>query len=243
MPQPSYDRGAGPSGARRPGAAQLASTLVALVLLVVASACEGPARISFDPDHPEITAARGTARVANADVLAQLTGTTPTLASARIDSCVRGADTWTRRDSWTLRCHYRTATALQVSDLSVAARDLGRSLESLGCADPSRMTRLLEHWGEINPGEPGPSADDFRPGVFPDQVLDCGAVEIWTRISSADDPLLDLTAVDAASTQDPVVVSARPFTVDEVTAMAQGSPPPTAVIFLTVVSLYHEQER
>ncbi len=216
--------------------------LLALVVLAT-TACQGPPRITFDPDQPEVTAARGAARVTNADVLAELTRPNPTVASARIDSCVRGADTWTRRDSWTLRCHYRTATALRVSNLSVAARRLGRSLEALGCVDPSRMSRLLDHWGEVNPGEPGPGSLGFRPGVFPDQVLDCGEVEIWTRISSADDPLLDMTAVDAASTHDPIVVSVRPFSADEVAELSRTGSAPSVVIFVTVVSLYHQEER
>ena len=216
--------------------------LLAILVLALGGACDGPPRITFDPAGPEITASRAEARLANADALARLTDGTVTDASARIDSCVRGADTWTNRDEWSLRCFYRSATAYRADDITTAAQRLGQGLTSLGCEDPDRLTRLLAQWESVNPGEPGPGTSGFRPGVVPDQVLSCGGLEVWTRISSADDPLLDLVAVAAANTQDPVVVSTRAFSADEITELGTADRG-AVVVFVTVVSLYHEELR
>lgn len=217
--------------------------LLAILVLVTAAACDAPPRITFDPARPEITLARGEARVTNADTLARITEHTVTDASARVDSCLRGADTWSDRDSWTLRCYYRTATAYRVDDLTVAARRIGQALGALGCEDPDRLSRLLAQWQTINPGEPGPGAPGFRAGVIPDQSLACGDLEIWTRISGADDPLLDMAAISAASTQDPILVSSRPFSAEEIADLGPTQGSDSVVIFVTVVSLYHEEQR
>lgn len=224
-------------------AARIVLLLVTAVALVTATGC-GPGEASrFDPQRADVVAARGDARLATANALATVTGGRLTEASARIDSCTPGEDDWKDRDPWALRCHYSYANALLVDDIDEAAAVVGDGLAAQGCDHPRQLADLLARWSELNPGEPGPGDPDFRPGVVPPTLTRCEDLEVWVRVSSPDDPLLVMTAAAAASTSDPTVVTARPFTDAELDRLRMAGEYGRVVLFVTARQLYHEEPR
>lgn len=219
----------------------LAWLLTTVTLLAVAG-CSQVETQTFDPQRADVIAERGPARVATADALATVTGGRLSFASARIDSCLPGRDSWKQRDPWALRCHFNYATVLTVDDIATAATLVSNGLAAQGCQDPRQLSDQLAHWLQFNPGEPLPGDPEFNAAVVPPILAKCGDIEVWVRISSPDDALLPVTAAAAASTSDPVVVTARPFTaatIAELRTEAGGG----VVIFVTARTLYHEEPR
>lgn len=218
------------------------ASLVAGAALTTGAGCTQVEAPRFDPQRDDVVTARGAARVATADTLATVTGDRLTTASARIDSCVAGADDWKNRDPWALRCYYSYATALVADDIGQAAAIVGDGLAAQDCEDPGQLADQLSRWEELNPGEPAPGDPDFLAGVVPPILTTCGDMEVWVRLSTPDDALLAVTAGEAAGTTDATVVGARPFTATDVTRLRNGDEG-QVVIFVTARQLYHEEPR
>ncbi|MFW6599644.1 hypothetical protein ACQBAU_09210 [Propionibacteriaceae bacterium Y2011] len=213
--------------------------VLSLALAVVLAGCTPPTR--FDPLRAGVAEQRTTARLETADVLAVLAGGTPSLASARIDSCAAGEQNWKRTDPWAYRCSFRYAAVVPAADMAGAQAMIAQNLAELGCDDPGHLSDLLGRWGTLNPGEPLPADEDFQPGVLPPQLNLCGEFEVWTRLSDPTDPQLDRVAAEAANTRDELVVGTRPFSAAEVERFAARDG--GVLVFFTVWSMYHEEPR
>lgn len=218
----------------------VATWAVGLLCALLLTGCTTPVP-GFDPQQADVVAQRGAARLLAADRLSVITGGRPSLASARIDSCVPGQDSLERRDPWAQRCTYGSSTAVAVDRIDTAVDMLAAGLDQLGCPDPERLRQTLAQWSGVNPGEPGPDDPAFSAAVLPPQVHRCGEAEVWIRFTTPDDPLLETTVAAAARTTDPLVVSARPYTDAEMRAMRTA--PGEVIVLVTVWRLYHQEPR
>lgn len=214
--------------------------MVVTLAVLGAAACSTPAPL-FDPQRADIVAARGAGRVHAADGLAAMTRPLLVAESATIDSCVPGLDSWKIREPWSQRCWFSYAGVVVVPDMDRAATVVHSGLVALGCNDPNQLAELLHRWGEINPGEPLPADGDFVASVLPPQLSQCGDREVWIRFSTPTDSLLEVVGADAASSRDPIVVSARPFSDPAFTRLRAQTG--GVIMFVTVRTMYHQEPR
>jgi len=210
------------------------------LLSLLATSCSAPP-VPLDPQRSDVVAERGPARIATAGALASMTRPYGAESSATIDSCAAGEDNWKVRDPWSYRCWFAYSGVAVVPDLTAATAMVTSGLIALDCEDPHQLAQQLSQWGELNPGEPLPTDPDFQPGVVPPQLDQCRGIEVWVRFSSATDPLLAVVAADAASTRDPLVVRANPFSdaqLQRLRARDDG-----VIVFVTVRMMYHQEPR
>lgn len=209
---------------------------VVFATAAVVTACTTPAAATFDPQRLDVRLARSSTRVAVTSALHQVTGDRPTAASAWMDSCESGAG-----GPWARRCSYQHSVALTLPDMTTAGRSVEAGLQAASCSNPLALTDQLAGWRQANPGEPAPGDDDFQPGVVAPMVTDCAGGQLWIRLTSPTDPLLDRTVTAAASSTSPILVTARPYDA-EATEELRGSTD-QVIVLISLSRTYHEEQR
>ncbi|MDN5727347.1 MAG: hypothetical protein L0G99_15675, partial [Propionibacteriales bacterium] len=131
--------------------------------------------------------------------------------------------------------------ALTLPDMRTAGNAVETGLKAASCSNPLALTDQIVGWRQANPGEPAPGDDDFQPGVVAPMMTDCAGGQLWIRLTSPTDPLLDRTITAAASSTSPILVTARPYDAEATEELRGGTN--QVIVLMSLSRTYLEEPR